>query len=312
MITDYNTPNRPVIIGLDHGYGNMKTAHACFQTGVTRHEKEPTFKSNLLFYDGWYYTIGEEHKEFTADKMNDPDYFILTLAGIASELAFYGRQSADVYLAVGLPLTWVAEQKDDFKKYLMQHAPREEIVFTFKGKEYRIRIIGVDVFPQGVAAIVSHLSDFKGVNMLCDIGNGTMNVMTITNGRPISSKCFTEKYGTHQCTLLIREKLMQKYHVTVDDAVIEEVLRTGTADIDGQYLDAIIEAAKEYTEGILRRLREHEYNPAMMRLYIVGGGGCLLKNFANLDADRVTINEDICATAKGYEYMANARMRKAG
>lgn len=39
MITDYNTPNRPVIIGLDHGYGNMKTAHACFQTGVTRHEK---------------------------------------------------------------------------------------------------------------------------------------------------------------------------------------------------------------------------------------------------------------------------------
>ena len=50
----------------------------------------------------------------------------------------------------------------------------------------------------------------------------------------------------------------------------------------------------------------------MMRLYIVGGGGCLLKNFANLDADRVTINEDICATAKGYEYMANARMRKAG
>ena len=194
----------------------------------------------------------------------------------------------------------------------MQHAPREEIVFTFKGKEYRIRITGVDVFPQGFAAIVSHLSDFKGVNMLCDIGNGTMNVMTITSGRPISSKCFTEKYGTHQCTLLIRERLMQKYHVTVDDAVIEEVLRTGTADIGKQYLDAIIEAAKEYTEGILRRLREHEYNPALMRLYIVGGGGCLLKHFANLDADRVTINEDICATANGYEYMANARMWKAG
>ena len=312
MITDFNTPNHPVIIGLDHGYGNMKMAHACFQTGVTRHEKEPTFKSNMLSYDGWYYTIGEDHKEFTADKMNDPDYFILTLAGIASELAFYGRNAADVHLAVGLPLTWVAEQKDDFKKYLMQRDPREEIMFAFKGKEYRIRITGVDVFPQGFAAIVSHLSDFKGVNMLCDIGNGTMNVMTITNGRPISSKCFTEKYGTNQCTLLIRERLMQKYHVTVDDAVIEEILRTGAADIGKPYLETIIEAAKEYTEGILRRLREHEYNPDLMRLYIVGGGGCLVKNFAELNMDRVTINEDICATAKGYEYMANARMRKAG
>lgn len=312
MITDFNTPNHSVIIGLDHGYGNMKTAHACFQTGVMKHEKEPTFKSGSLRYEGNYYTIGEDHKEFTADKMNDPDYFILTLAGIASELAFYGRQSADVHLAVGLPLTWVAEQKDDFKKYLMQCDPREEIMFTFKGKEYRIRITGVDVFPQGFAAIVSHLTDFKGVNMLCDIGNGTMNVMTITNGRPISNKCFTEKYGTYQCTLLIRERLMQKYHVTVDDAVIEEVLRTGVADIGKSHLETIIEAAKEYTEGILRRLREHEYNPAMMRLYIVGGGGCLIKNFARYDESRVTINEDICATAKGYEYMANARMRKAG
>ena len=312
MITDFNNPKKPVIIGLDHGYGNMKTAHTCFQTGVTLHDKEPTFKSNLLFYDGQYYTIGEEHKEFTADKMTDQDYFILTLAGIASELAFYSRNAADVHLSVGLPLTWVAEQKDDFKKYLMQHDPREEIVFTFKTREYRVRITGVDVFPQGFAAIVNHLSDFKGVNMLCDIGNGTMNVMTITNGRPISGKCFTEKYGTHQCTLLIRERLMQKYHVTIEDAVIEEILRTGTADIGKQYLDVIVEATKEYTEGILRRLREHEYHPDLMKLYIVGGGGCLVKNFADYDADRVIINEDICATAKGYEYMANARMRKAG
>ena len=312
MITDFNKPDRPVIIGLDHGYQNIKTAHACFQAGVTRHINEPTFKNGLMFYEGIYYTIGEEHKEFIADKMNDQDYYILTLAGIASELAFYGRQSANVHLAVGLPLTWVVEQKDDFKKYLMQHDPREEIVFTFKTREFRIRITGVDVFPQGFAAIVSHLSDFKGVNMLCDIGNGTMNVMTITNGRPISSKCFTEKYGTHQCTLLIRERLMQKFHVTIEDAVIEEIQRTGTADIGKQYLDVIVEAAKEYTEGILRRMREHEYHPDLMRLYIVGGGGCLVKNFADYDESRVTINEDICATAKGYEYMANARMRKAG
>ena len=37
-------------------------------------DKEPTFKSNLLIYEGHYYLIGEEHKEFTADKMADSDY----------------------------------------------------------------------------------------------------------------------------------------------------------------------------------------------------------------------------------------------
>ncbi len=30
------------------------------------------------------------------------------------------------------------------------------------------------------------------------------------------------------------------------------------------------------------------------------------------DADRVTINEDICATAKGYEYLCEMALRKGG
>ena len=31
--------NKPIIIGIDHGYGNIKTAHTCFPTGVTAHDK---------------------------------------------------------------------------------------------------------------------------------------------------------------------------------------------------------------------------------------------------------------------------------
>ena len=72
------TNTKPVIIALDHGYGNIKTAHAIFKTGVTVCEKEPTFSRNLLIYEGKYYLIGDEHKEFTAAKMNDQDYYILT------------------------------------------------------------------------------------------------------------------------------------------------------------------------------------------------------------------------------------------
>ncbi len=44
--------NNPIIIGIDHGYGNIKTAHCCFPTGVIISDKEPTFKSNLLVYNG--------------------------------------------------------------------------------------------------------------------------------------------------------------------------------------------------------------------------------------------------------------------
>ena len=62
----------------------------------------------------------------------------------------------------------------------------------------------------------------------------------------------------------------------------------------------------------MKRLREHEYNPDLMRLYVMGGGGCLIRNFVDYDPARVRINSDINATAKGYERLAEAALRKRG
>lgn len=41
-----------------------------------------------------------------------------------------------------------------------------------------------------------------------------------------------------------------------------------------------------------------------MRLFVIGGGGMLVKNFGQYDASRVTIVSDICVNAKGFEYLA--------
>ena len=302
------TNNRPVVIGIDHGFGNVKTSHTCFKAGVTAHDKEPTFKSDFLIYEGRYYTIGEEHKEFIPDKAGDQDYYILTLAAIGRELHFRGMTIARVYLAAGLPLTWVSEQRDTFKAYLLQKPSAD---FTFRGVEYHVDFAGAEIYPQGFAAIADRLNDFRGVTMLCDIGNGTMNVMYIRSGRPIPTQCYTEKYGVHQCMIAVREKLMQKFGATVDDGVIEDVLRYGKTDIAEKYLTAIQECARDYAGGIMKRLREHEYNPDLMRLYVMGGGSCLIRHFSEYDPTRVTINGDINATAKGYERLAEAALRRS-
>lgn len=37
--------NEMYVIGIDHGYGNMKTANCCFPTGVMKSDTEPTFVS---------------------------------------------------------------------------------------------------------------------------------------------------------------------------------------------------------------------------------------------------------------------------
>lgn len=246
---------------------------------------------------------------FSADKMLDEDYYILTLAAIARELNIAKIYSADVLIAAGLPLTWVSEQREEFKRYLLKN---ETVDFNFKGKDYHIRIVGADVYPQGFAAIVNHLSDFSGVNMLCDIGNGTMNIMFVNDKKPNPHRCFTEKFGTHQCMLHIRENLMRIHHAEPPEEMITRVLRFGTADIDSDYLKTITNTAKEYAEGIFRRLREHGYDSKLMKLYIVGGGGCMIRNFAEYDESRITVNDDICATAKGYERMLEMKLIKNG
>ncbi len=46
--------------------------------------------------------------------------------------------------------------------------------------------------------------------------------------------------------------------------------------------------------------------------FVVGGGCCLVRNFGEYDASRIILNEDICATAKGYELLSESQMQKAG
>lgn len=123
------TMNNTKIIGIGHGYGNMKTANCCFPTGVLKSNTEPVFTGDLLVWEGRYYSIGVGHKEFTANKFTDEEYYVLTLAAIARELRREQLTEARLFIAAGLPLTWVSEQKTEFKDYLLQ---RREIEFTFR------------------------------------------------------------------------------------------------------------------------------------------------------------------------------------
>ena len=302
------TINNTKIIGIDHGFGNIKTANHCFPTGVAKYENEPLMTKNMLVYEGRYYLIGEGHKEFLPEKIQDEDYYILTLAAIAMELHDAGLTEADVHIAAGLPLNWVSSQKEQFRAYLLKN---KEVRFQFKKVDYLIHFVGADIYPQGFSAIADRYRTFKGVTLLADIGNGTMNLMYLQSGTPDSLSMATEKYGTQQCVQAIRSAVMDRFHVTMQESIIQEVLRTGRAEISKDYLELMVSTAKAYVEGIFRRLREHEYNPDLMHLYVVGGGGCLIRNFGSYDRRRVTILDDISATAKGYEYLAERQLRKA-
>ena len=184
------------------------------------------------------------------------------------------------------------------------------IIGAFYARKHCLQILTIALLlgDIGLNAFISmHI-----VEIANNISDGTMNLLRIVNKKPDAQRMFTEKYGTHQCALLIREEMMKVHHASLDDAIITEILKKGTADIDGAYLETVVKTAKQYTAGIFRRLREHEYDPKLMKLYVVGGGGCLICNFADYDESRVTVNDDICATAKGYERMLEMQLLRGG
>ena len=297
------------IIAVDHGYGNMKTANTVTPTGIKAYETEPIFTGNILEYNGIYYRIGEGHKEFIPDKAMDEEYYLLTLMAIARELNVFSIREADVHLAAGLPLTWIRNQREAFRSYLLQNP---EVHYRFNGKEYHLHFVGCSLYPQGYPAIINQLGNFKGTNLLADIGNGTMNILYINNKKAQESRCWTEKLGVNQCMIAAKNAVLDKFGVKIEESTVEQILRFGTADISAPYLDCISSIARQYVAELFSTLRKYEYNPDLMRLYVVGGGGCLIRNFGTYDKSRVTIIDDICATAKGYESLAYMSLKRRG
>lgn len=56
------------IIGVDHGYAAMKTAHYSLPTGLVEYEYEPYTRKNVLEYDGKYYVVGS--RQFCLKKLH--------------------------------------------------------------------------------------------------------------------------------------------------------------------------------------------------------------------------------------------------
>lgn len=302
--------NNFYIIGVDASYGNMKTARTIYPTGLVAMDTKPFFDGDILEYNGTWHRIGEGHKAYNPDKTADEDFYILTLASIAAELSTEQITEANVHLALGLPTTWTGRQREDYRRYMMRNP---DVRFTFNDVLYSIHLTDCIVFPQGYAALVplmdsdkrfNEFRQFTGTVMMADIGNGTMNIMRLVNGKPNDQHCWTEVLGVNQCVLTARKQMMDKYGIDMTESVIEQFLRTGTANLARELLDNLTDTVRGYVTGLFDALRVHGYDARLMKLFVMGGGGCLVKHFGKYDPSAVVFVDDLHASAKGYEYMA--------
>lgn len=220
--------NNIEIIGIDHGWSQMKTSNTCFNTSIKELANAPAFHDNVLEYDDRYFAVGEERLEVLDSKVENENFYLLTLVAIAKELEIRGKSEADVVLAVGLPLTRFSAERKPFIDYLSKNG---DVVFGFEQKLYRIHILNVLVYPQCYAAVAGMLPTFGKKALVIDVGSWTVDSMLIVNKKPDNSRCDTQNEGLIKCMRAINRVAVQVKNRKIDEAEIQEYMKTGKTEL---------------------------------------------------------------------------------
>lgn len=301
-----------VIIGVDHGYAAMKSTHFAFPSGLVAYEHEPYTLNNVLEYGGKFYVVGSGRQPLQKDKTRTEDYYLLTLAAIAKELAYRNAGAvADVHLAAGLPLTSFGRDKKAFRDYLCRDG--KPVSFRFEGQDYTVAISQVSLYPQGYAAVLtqSGLLDEPSV-IVADIGGWTVDLMRLDHRIPNAATCRSLELGMIRCLDEISEQIRRSLGLSMTAAQIESVLRGDAGHMNEDAKKIIHREAEHYIRRLLSAIAESGLDVRAMPAVFLGGGAALFKRHVSA-ADglcRPVILDDVSLNAKGYERLTERLEQK--
>lgn len=292
-----------IIIGVDHGYAAMKTAHCAFPAGLVAYEHEPYTSRDVLEYDGKFFVVGSGRQPLQKDKTAGENYYLLTLAAIAKELEFRKTdRSVEVILAAGLPLTSFGRDKVGFKRYLLRDG--RPVSFRYEGRPYEVTVSDVVLLPQGYSAVMTQtdLLDEPSV-IVADIGGWTVDLMQLDHGIPNAATCRSLELGVIQCLNEIGEQVRRSLGLTPSAAQIESVLRSEANSVDERIKAIAHQEAERYVRRVLSAIAENGMDARATPILFLGGGAGLMKRHFSPTSGlcQPVLLDDVTLNAKGYE-----------
>ena len=295
------------VIGVDHGWSQMKTVHTIFSAGIEEILSEPAFFDDVLEYENRYYKVGTKRDAVMDNKTVNDDYYLLTLASIAKELKLRGSREATIVLAVGLPATRYGAEKKPFVEYLSR---KKEVMFTFEQEQYRIRIEKVAVFPQSYAAVVDQIPGFGKKVIVVDIGSWTIDIFPIIDKKPDDANANTISERLIPCMRRINKHSVRLFNEKIDEDVIQSYIMTRQADLDEKLVKIMDRELVDFAKNLFNMLREEGYSLQTTQFYFVGGGAVVMSTFGEIDQRNVKYNFDVNANAKGFEKLARIALNR--
>lgn len=299
------------VIGIDHGYKNMKTAHCCFPTALTKLRALPDDLKGILQFNGEIFTENGEKLNYVdnADKTVNNDFYILTLFALAKELKVRGLRSDNVTFATGLPQRWYENQKNSFKKYLSKY---KELHFKYEGITYNVTLDKVNVFTQGYAAFMTSPKIMEYLSKevcIVDIGGGTINIIRVDKGSIISG-AEGSKIDTRASLWLIgqvQEQVETELCTTIPESTIINYMQNGSKQKkpENQYEAIMQKEFEQYSDMIFSLLKKYRINTDLIPVVFVGGGSTVIRNFGKYNPNNTDFITDLKANALGYESVTN-------
>lgn len=279
-------------LAIDVGHEDVKAwwAHGRSKWAALIHPAPPATdlgeyaeKQPVVTINGVDYVIGEAARSvasplWSREKANDEDTMRLHLVA-AAELG----ASGPVQLATGLPLSWWAKQREDYKKALQSYGG---VVVTTAGITRNLWFEKVIVLPQGLIAagpVLGGQNYLPGPYLVIDFGSRTVDFLIVWKTATGSWKFDTSQadsieMGTHEVDAAVANKL-SKLHQTVFTGA--QVAKAEVVYAHGKAISVAEERFAQQTrlaETVVRGLQEKLGNrmDQVLGTVVVGGGSHLI------------------------------------
>lgn len=301
------------IVAIDHGNKQVKGEYGYkYESGYSESSIIPATSSNLLKYEGRYFSVGQNRFNIMDNKALDEKFLILTLPTIANTLNNLELKRADICLAAGLPIINFSRLKDSFRNSLM----KERLQFEYVNIFYDVTIKEVFIFPQCISGAITKLKDYQNMTViLVDIGGGTIDYTIMEKGVPNIQKTGSQNMGIIHLFNEIKQEILTTKGIMIEESQIEDIILNNYNPLflDENIVNIVIGRTKKYVDSLIWKLREENFETKANPVVFLGGGAQLLKNYfpANKNLSYFEVLSEF-ANVEGFKLLAKQKLNTMG
>ncbi|MBR0383917.1 MAG: ParM/StbA family protein [Eubacteriaceae bacterium] len=303
--------DKQLIMGIDHGNSQIKTAHCCFTASVREYTMGNAMQPEILELHGKQYFQSSALDPTEIDKTETDRYYLLTLFAIAREIDSRKLSNTDtyhLYLGIGFPPGFYDE--DGNKKFRDYLTREKEVIFIYNKRKYHIVFEEIFSLLQGVAALYAinpvMQNQLRDQEFACiDIGGWTVDYIAIDKGFKENLERIYSMSGSsvNRTADGIKRTVLRKYRYELTYENINSIINKEKNNFEEDIQKIVQRAFKEAAEKIIIQTQSIGIDLKHYPVFLTGGGAKYMHIYFKNNPKVVNVFyvDNINLNAIGYE-----------